>query len=376
MRRFKSILGRHNRRTEPVKHIAFGSLCLRRLICLARIKQRFCRFLLRDPERTKCFRLARQLFRQAGNLGKAFGIIKLTVIPIPLQTNTLALQRLHLPLFILQHVGLGRMQHLDPGTRGIKQIDRLVRQLAPGNVTTGQLSSGDQRIVANDDIVHFFVLLAQPAHDQDSRCHVRLIKLNELKTTRQRGVLFEILLVLGPGRRRDGAQFATRQRRLEQIGRVRPAGGTPCTDHRMRLVDKEDDRLGRFLDLGNHPFQAILEFPLDAGSGLQQSHIKPEKRNVLQRVGYIALDHPQSQTFNHRRFADPGIANANRVVLAPPRKNVDHLPDFLVPAKYRVDFASACFLGEVLAVTRQGAATGDRRIATSPAFCFWRAGLD
>ena len=144
----------------------------------------------------------------------------------------------------------------------------------------------------------------------------------------------------------------------------------------MRLVDKENDRLGRFLDLGNHPFQAILEFPLDAGSGLQQSHIKPEKRNVLQRVGHIALDHPQGQTFDYRRFADPGIANANRVVLAPPRKNVDHLPDFLVPAKYRIDFASAGFLGEVLAVTRQGAATGNWRIATSPAFCFWRAGLD
>ena len=48
--------------------------------------------------------------------------------------------------------------------------------------------------------------------------------LIDLEAPRQRRVLLEVLLVLGPGRGRDRAQLAARQRRLEQVGRVALAG--------------------------------------------------------------------------------------------------------------------------------------------------------
>ena len=74
---------------------------------------------------------------------------------------------------------------------------------------------------------------------------VRLVDLHELEAARQRRILLEVLLVLGPGRGGDGAQLAARERRLEQVRGVALAGLAAGADHRVRLVDEEDDRLRR-----------------------------------------------------------------------------------------------------------------------------------
>ena len=52
----------------------------------------------------------------------------------------------------------------------------------------------------------------------------RLLDLHDLETAGQRRVLLEVFLVLGPGGRGDRAQFAARQGRLQQIGRIALAG--------------------------------------------------------------------------------------------------------------------------------------------------------
>ena len=45
----------------------------------------------------------------------------------------------------------------------------------------------------------------------------RLLDFHELEAARERGILLEVLLVLRPGRRRERAQLAARERRLEQV---------------------------------------------------------------------------------------------------------------------------------------------------------------
>ena len=71
---------------------------------------------------------------------------------------------------------------------------------------------------------------------------VGLLDLDDLEPPGQGRVLLEVLLVLGPGGGGDGAQLAAGQGRLEQVGGVALAGLAAGADHRVRLVDEQDDR--------------------------------------------------------------------------------------------------------------------------------------
>ena len=154
------------------------------------------------------------------------------------------------------------------------------------------------------------------------------------------GVLLEVLLVLGPGGRRDGAQLAAGQRRLEQVGRVALPGLPAGADHGVRLVDEQDDRRGRGLDLVDHRLQPVLELALHAGTGLQQRQVERADGHVAQRRRHVALGDPQREALDHRGLADAGLAGQDRVVLAPPGQDVDDLPDLGIAAQHRVDLAA------------------------------------
>ena len=99
------------------------------------------------------------------------------------------------------------------------------------------------------------------------------------------GVLLEILLVFGPCRRGDRAQFAACQRRLQQIGGVVLPGLSAGADHRVRLVDEQDDRLRRALTSAITALQAVLELALHAGAGLQQAEVERAQRDVCSAGG-------------------------------------------------------------------------------------------
>ncbi len=90
------------------------------------------------------------------------------------------------------------------------------------------------------------------AHHCDRGRLIRLLDLDHLEPARERRILFEILLVFGPGRCRDGAQLAARQRRLQQICPITLSGGPARADERVRLVDEQNDRPGACLDFLDH----------------------------------------------------------------------------------------------------------------------------
>ena len=95
---------------------------------------------------------------------------------------------------------------------------------------------------------HLVVLLHRPedaAQHVAALLHVRLVDLDRLEAPRQRRVLLDILAILRPGGRGDGAQRAARQRRLEQVGGIARAGRAAGADQGMRLVDEQDDRRRR-----------------------------------------------------------------------------------------------------------------------------------
>ena len=117
--------------------------------------------------------------------------------------------------------------------------------------------------------MRFFVARPKPPQ-HDGRDFVgRLVELNHLETTRERRILLKIFLVFGPCRRSDRTQLTTRERRLEDIGGIVLSGLSARSDHRMRFIDEQDDRLRRSFHFFNKYFQPIFEFTLDAGTRLQ-----------------------------------------------------------------------------------------------------------
>ena len=71
------------------------------------------------------------------------------------------------------------------------------------------------------------------------------LDLDDLKPPGQGGIFLEVLFVLGPGRGGDRSQLAARQGGLEQVGRVALSGCSAGPDHRVGLVDEQNDRHGR-----------------------------------------------------------------------------------------------------------------------------------
>ena len=134
----------------------------------------------------------------------------------------------------------------DAGAGGVEQADRLVGQLAGRDVARRQAHRLAHRLVED---AHLVVLLQRRrpgrASSRSRPLLARLLDLHHLEAAGQRRVLLEVLLVLGPGRGRDGAQLAAGQGRLEQVGRVALPGLAAGADQRVRLVDEQDDRRGR-----------------------------------------------------------------------------------------------------------------------------------
>ena len=71
-----------------------------------------------------------------------------------------------------------------------------------------------------------------------------LFDLDNLKPASQRWILLEVLFVFGPRGGGDGAEFATGESGLEQVGRIVLTCSSASADHGVRFVDEEDDFFG------------------------------------------------------------------------------------------------------------------------------------
>ena len=194
----------------------------------------------------------------------------------------------------------------------------------------------------------FFIDLSQATQDSHRFTDGRFMQLHRLETPCQRRVFLEVFLVLRPGGGRDGAQLATGQRGLEQVGGIGTARVGACTDQRVRLVDKQNDGLGRRLDLIDHAFKTTLELAFDAGPGLQQPHVQGQQLDPFQHLRHFTSDDAQCQAFDDCGFTHTGFADHNGIVLTASGEDIDHLPNGVIATQYGVKFAVTCLLGQVV----------------------------
>ena len=241
----------------------------------------------------------------------------------------------------------GVLAHRHAGAGGVDQADGLVRQLAGRDVARRKAHGVAHRLVEDANLVMQLEGGDEAADHGGGHFLARLLDLHGLEAAGEGRVLFEVLLVFGPGGRSDRPQFAARQGGLQEIGRIVLTGLAAGADQRVRLVDEKDDGLGARLGLLDHRFQAVLEFTLHARAGLQQAKIECAQSDVAQRRRDVAGRYAEREALDDGGLAHARFAREDRIVLATTRQDVDHLTDLEVAAEDRVDLAGLGLRREV-----------------------------
>ncbi len=206
---------------------------------------------------------------------------------------------------------------LHVGAGLVDDVDGLVRQVPVVDVLGRQLRGRPQGRIGVGNLVVLFEALLQSLQDLDGLLHRRLLHVDLLEATGQRPVLLEDAAELLIGGGADAAQVAGGQHRLDQVGRIHDATGRRAgADDGVDLVD-EQDRMGLALELREHRLEPLLEIAAILRARHQRAQIERVDHGVREHVRHLAVDDLLGQTLGNGRLADAGLADQQRVVLAP-----------------------------------------------------------
>ena len=235
----------------------------------------------------------------------------------------------------------------------IDQVDSLVGQEPRRDVTVRQLDGGYNSLILDTYLMVVLVTLLQATQDRDGILGGRLVDHHLLETTLQSLVLLEVLLVLVQRRGTDGTQFATRQRRLQDVGSIHCAAALARTYKGVDLIYEQKDLTLRGDNLLHNALQTLLEFALILGACDQRTHIEREDNLRLQILGHIAVDNTVCDTLGDGGLTDTGLTYKDRVVLGTARQYLQHTTYLLLTADDGIQLAVARHLVEVDGVLAQ-----------------------
>ena len=191
------------------------------------------------------------------------------------------------------------------------------------------------------------IAFLQATQDRDGFRGRGLIDHHHLEPALQGLVGLEVLLVFVQGGGADGAELAPRQGRLQDVGRVHRAGGTSRAHEGMDLVDEQDDFTGGVHDLLDDAFQTLFELTLIFRARDKGAHVQGIDLLGLQVLRHVAGDDVLGDTLRNGGLAHARFTHQDRVVLGPPGEDLEHPPDFVVPADDRVELPGGSPLVEV-----------------------------
>ena len=230
----------------------------------------------------------------------------------------------------------------------VDQVDRLVGQLAVGDVAVGELRGGLQRLVGDLDLVVLLVAVAQALEDLHGLLDRRLLDADLLEAALERAVALQVLAVLVERRRADRLQLAAGERRLEDRGRVDRALGRAGADEIVELVDEQDD-VAALGDLLHHLLEALLELAAVLRAGDERRQVERVDLLALQQLGHVGVRDPLREALDDGGLADARLADQDRVVLRAAREDLHDPLDLGLAADDGVELALGGELREVAA---------------------------
>ncbi len=292
-----------------------------------------------------------------GHLLELFALLELALAQVDRPLEVLGRdRRLHFPfdlpqlLFELAQVlGVAHPPQLDPGAGLVEHVDRLVGLEAVRDVAVGLVDRGLERGVVVAHLVERLVALLHPDHDQVGLVRAGRIDADRLEAAQQRAVLLDVFAVFLDGGGADAGDLAAREGRLQDVGGVERAFGRAGADQRMDLVD-EDDQVFALLELLEDALEPLLELAAVFGAGDDQREVERDDPLAAQENRHLVVDDALRQAFDDRGFADPGLAQQDRVVFGAAGEHLDDAVELFVAADQRVEGFLGGQLGEVPAV--------------------------
>src|SRR5581483_7724190 len=135
-------------------------------------------------------------------------------------------------------------------------------------------------------------------------------------------------------------QLAAGQRWLQDVGGVDRALGSASADQRVELVD-EEHAVARVLDLLDDLLEPLLELAAVLRAGDERADVERQQPLALERLRDVAGDDLLRQALDDRRLADARLPDQRRVVLGPPREDLDDALDLPRPPDTRIELAGA-----------------------------------
>ncbi len=160
---------------------------------------------------------------------------------------------------------------------------------------------------------------------------------------------FSMYLRYSAGRgRADAADFAARQRRLQDVGGVERPFRRAGSDQRVELVDEHDDVrvLGELL---HDRLEALFELAAIFGTGDDQRDVQGQDPLVGEEVRHVTVDDLLRQPFDDGGLADARLADEHRVVLGAAAQHLLHALELVVAPDQRIQLVLHRRLGQVAA---------------------------
>jgi len=232
----------------------------------------------------------------------------------------------------------------------VDEIDGLIGQEAIGNVSVSELGCRHERLVGDLHLMVRLVAISETLQNFDRLLDAGLADQHGLEAPLERRVLLDVFAKLVERRRADALQFATRERRLDDVAGVDRAFGRTRADQRVQFVDKQDDLAGRAADLVHDALHPFLEFAAVLRAGDEAREIQGDHALVAQRVGDIALDDALRQPFGDRRLADARFADECGIILGTAGEDLNDALDLARAADDRIELVFAGEHREIAAV--------------------------
>ncbi len=251
---------------------------------------------------------------------------------------------------------LGDGVNLEPQLGGglVDEVDSLVGQETVADVAVREFGGGDDGLIFDTHAVVHLVALLQATKDGDGVGHRRFVDEHALESALEGLVLLEIFLVFGEGGGTDGAQLATSQGGLEDVGGVHGALAAAGANEGVNLIDEEDDFAVGLVDFADDALQSLFELAFVLGAGNQGAHVEAVDGLAPQVFGDIPADDTLCQSFGNGGLTDTGFADEDGVVLGAAAEDLQHAADLLVAPDDGVELAGLGQLVEVLGVLVQG----------------------
>ncbi len=106
----------------------------------------------------------------------------------------------------------------------------------------------------------------------------------------------------------------------------------------MDLID-EQDRPGLFLELGEHPLEALLEIAAILRPGHESAEIQGVYRASREHLRHLVVDDHLRKSLGDRRLTHTRLAHEQGIVLAAATQDLDRALDLAAPADQRIDAA-------------------------------------